>query len=410
MIVPFDKAPLLPDWSDQPVLLEAAANEYVRGDDSSNVERGLQAGASLLANRDGVRAILAIGDAETGTLNEAPMVWDAFETVQPVVYTVHVGANGSPEMARNLMRAWSDSNGGVYSYPTTHAETERSFERMSTRLRRPATYALEAAISFVDRNPATLSVVAPVGAPVALAPDVGVEIILDTSGSMREKLAGSQRLAVAKASLRELIGDGLSEGVPMALRTFESTGKSKADRCQTTLSLPFGPLDRAAALDTVKQLKAGKKTKTPIAAAITAAASDLESISGSRTIVLITDGDETCGGDPDLVIEEIGASGVQVNLNIVGFALDDEALKAQMADWAEAGNGSYFDASGAEELVDAIVRAVSAPYRVYARDVEEPVATGTVGDGSVSLEPGAYRVEILTDPVVEFEDLTAHGQ
>ncbi len=409
MIVPFDEPPLLPGWQDQPLLLEDAVNSYIPVIESSNIERGLQASAGLLRGREGVRAILATGDAETGTLDEAPEVWADFDEVQPTVYAVHVGADSKPEETRNLMRAWAQANGGLYTYPTTHAEMERSFERMSTRLRRPSTYALTARTAFVNRDPAALSVVAPVGQPAALAPDIGVEIILDTSGSMRNKLDGKPRISIAKASLRELIDAGLAEGVPVALRSFDSVGKSRAERCQTTLSLALGPLDRAVASKVVSQLRARKPTRTPIAAALLAVADDLAGVTGSRTVVLITDGDETCDGDPEAAIGALQADGIDVTLNIVGFALEDDELRSRMASWAAVGDGNYYDAAGSDDLAAAIGAAVAAPYRVYRLGDDEPVAGGTVGGVPVQLERGAYRVEVLTDPPTEFDEVILAG-
>jgi len=404
-IVPFDRAPLLDAWSDQPIQLENAVNNFVPANESSNVEVGLLASAKLLAGRDGTRAILVTADAETGSLSMANEVWAAFDEVQPIVYTVHVGASSRPEETRNMMRAWADSAGGVYSYPTTHAEMDRSFERMSTRLRRPATYGLIASTSAVNRDPATLSVVA----PAALAPGVAVGIILDTSGSMRKGLDGVRRIDIAKASLRQLVSDGLAEGVPVALRTFGGPDRSKAARCETSLSQPLEPLDRASTLKLIKKLQADKKTKTPIGAALRAMEGDLAGATGVRTIVLITDGAETCGDDPEAAIEALQASGLDVNLNIVGFALDDEALKAQMAAWADAGAGSYFDAASASELGSALAAAVAAPFRVYAPDGDESIASGKVGFDAVQLDPGEYRVEVLTDPPFSFDRVILDG-
>jgi len=410
-IIPVSQPPLLEAWSDQPIHLENAVNNFVPQGDAkpSNVELGLLASSELLRERDGTRAILVVADAETGSLDLANDVWAALDDVQPTIYTVHVGASGHPEETRNLMRAWSDSNGGVYSYPTTHAEMDRSFERMSTRLRRPATYTLLLGTTEVNRDPASLSVSAPVGQPTALAPGVAVGIILDTSGSMRKGLDGKRRIDIAKSALRQLVGDGLAEGVPVALRTFGGRGSNKASRCETRLAQPLEPLDRAAALKLVKKLKAARKTKTPIGAALRAMADDLAAATGSHTIVLITDGAETCGDDPDAAVAELRASGVDVNLNIVGFALDDEELKAQMAAWAEAGAGSYFDAASATELGAALAVAVAAPFRVYASGADQPLASGTVGGGAVTLEPGNYRVEVLTDPIIEFDGVVLGG-
>jgi hypothetical protein len=405
-IIPFDRMPLLDVWQDQPAILESAVNDFMPSNESSNVERGLQTSADMLRGREGTRAILVVGDAETGSLNEAPLVWQDFEEVSPVVYAVHVGADGSPRETRNLMRAWTDVNGGVYSYSTTHAEMDRAFERMSTHLRRPASYTLAASSDFVDQRPAQLAVVVPEGQSVGLAADTGVAIILDTSGSMRKKLDGRSRIAIAKGAMRELVGETLEEGTHVSLRIFG--GGAKAG-CETRLAFPTGPLDRAEALRVTKKLKAPKSVKTPIAQALLEVASDMEGIS-TPVVVLITDGDESCGGDPAATIEDLRVAGIDVTVNIVGFALDDEGLKQQMSTWADVGGGSYFDAADAAALGDAISVAVSAPVDVYAVGGDaEPVTSTTVGGPVVELPPGEYRLDIRSDPPQEVAGIVLVG-
>jgi hypothetical protein len=333
-------------------------------------------------------------------------VWDGFDQARPVVYSVHVGADANPLETRALMRTWADAYGGDYSYPTTHAEMERSFERMSTRLRRPAVYTLVADSDFVDRRPGTLAVREAPGAPPAVAPGVSVGIVLDTSGSMRKRLDGTRRIAIAKTSLQRLLRT-MPDGLPVALRTFWRGGPGA--RCETRPTLPLAPLDRASARRAVRDLTAARNTPTPIADALYAMADDLAAVEGPRMVVLITDGDENCGGDPEAAIASLLEGGFDVNLNIVGFALDDEELKARMAEWAEAGAGSYFDAGGAADLDAAVASALRAPFRVYLAGGDELVDSGTVGGQPLSVEPGTYRVEVLLDPVVIFEDVIVEG-
>ena len=100
---------------------------------------------------------------------------------------------------------------------------------------------------------------------------------------------------------------------------------------------------------------------------------------------------------------------MDVQVNIVGFALDDEALKTTFKRWARLGNGTYFDATNAEELDEAIAKAVQAPYRVY--DVGgELVASGTVDGSSVRLPAGTYRVVVLTDPETVYETIVVEPE
>jgi len=404
-IVPFEEPPLLPAWEDDAYLLQDAVNRHDSATGSSGAEAGLIDAMDLLADRAGARAILLVTDAETSTHGQTADLWERLERVRPIIFSVHVGAQAHPVGARNLMQDWAASGGGHYVYPTTHGEMDRAFDRMATWLRRPADYTLS--YSTLDMEPARLAVAPPTNASGAvtatpLAPGVGVEIILDTSGSMRKKLRGERRIDIAKASLRRLVKEVLAEDVPVAIRTFGGPGPRKRAKCATSLTLPLGPLDRAAALGTVKHIKADKKTGTPIAAAIAAVPADLAGVDGLKSVVLITDGAATCGGDVLESIAALGEAGIAVKLDIVGFALEDEALKSEMAGWAVAGGGAYYDATDAAELARSVAVAVSAPFRVYGSDAE-PLAAGTVGGEAVELDPGSYRVEVLTEPPVLFD-------
>ena len=108
-------------------------------------------------------------------------------------------------------------------------------------------------------------------------------------------------------------------------------------------------------------------------------------------MVLLTDGQETCGGDPAAVIEELVADGVNVSLNVIGFAILDDELKAQFAEWAELGNGEYYDAGDAELLGNALERSMTVGYTI--EDLEGNfVRRGVVGGQYLELEPGVYNI------------------
>ena len=225
---------------------------------------------------------------------------------------------------------------------------------------------------------------------------------------MNEKLGKKPRIEIAVASLTRLVRDVLPDGIPVALRTFGGVGRSKAARCSTTLTLPLAPLDRGAALDVVGRLRAIPKTLTPLGASLDAIAQDLGSATGPQTLVLITDGAETCHGDVDAVIARLRASGLDVHLNIVGFALDDDGLRAQMAAWASAGGGTFADATDEASLGDAIAAAVNAPYRVIGPD-GTVVAGGTVGGPPTPVPPGTWRIEVASDPPVTYAEVVVQG-
>ena len=59
-------------------------------------------------------------------------------------------------------------------------------------------------------------------------------------------------------------------------------------------------------------------------------------------------------------------------------------------------------------LAEAISAAVSAPFVVYGPD-DTILASGTVGGGPARLDPGTYRVEVLVDPPVTFDEVVVGG-
>lgn len=305
----------------------------------------------------------------------------------------------------------------MFPTPFGDADPERFLdERCADEMSALAGYATCYSLGYrvVKAAPGMLSVTASRDTRgMELVPGVGVEIILDTSKSMLEEVDGVRRIDIAKSSLEILVNEALTEGLPVALRTFGGSGGGRSARCETSLTAPLAPLDRQATLDLVAALDARRKTKSPIAASLAAVTEDLADVEGSRTVVLVTDGDETCGGDPIAAIEGLVRDGRQLDLNIVGFALEDQSVRERMVRWAEAGDGKYIDAANADELAEAITVAVTsaitsnagAPIHVL-DGAGELIVDGTVGGDPLEIAPGTYRIEVLVDPPVEFAEVT----
>src|SRR5690606_14762571 len=150
-------------------------------------------------------------------------------------------------------------------------------------------------------------------------------------------------------------------------------------------------LDRAEALGAVRAIEAKLLSQTAIADSLTLAADDLAAAAGARTVILITDGKESCGGDPAAAARALRESG-PVALAIVSLALDAEAL-ATFESLAEQIDASYIDVTSYEALATAITEALVPAFEVY--DLGGGlVAHGRVGD-TVELPMGTYRVRVL---------------
>lgn len=219
-----------------------------------------------------------------------------------------------------------------------------------------------------------------------------VEIILDASGSMLQRQDGRRRIEIARESLLALLDDVLPAGTPFALRVF---GHKEADSCRTDLEIPLGPLDPDAARAKISSIQAMNLAKTPIAASLAQVPNDLPGVSGERVVILVTDGEETCDGDPALAIRRLREAGTDLRVNIVGYSIDDEDLRETFKSWAALGKGRYFNAPGAEELAAAFRQALDIPFEVFQGD--ELVARGVTGDSKLELPAGDYRLRYRRD-------------
>jgi von Willebrand factor type A domain len=247
--------------------------------------------------------------------------------------------------------------------------------------------------------PGAIRVVSGGDGQATLATDVGVDLILDNSGSMLQALGDERRIDIAKLVLTDLIEETLPSGIPLALRVFGD----EPDSCETDLAIDLAPLDGDVAVDRIASIESVDGVKTPLAAALERVAADLSGVDGPKIVVLVTDGEETCGGNPQRAIRELVNQGIDVRVNIVGFAVDDEGLKKQFEEWARIGGGRFFDAAGADDLGEAIAAALQPPFEV--RDPAGAViASGVVDGDAVRVPPGTYTVEVRSDPPRDFPD------
>lgn len=397
-ILPFGDSFLMSDWIGEPYILRMVLNDYDREAVSSEAEKSLFRSAKALEPRPGTKAVVMVTDAATPRFSA---MWDALETVQPRVFTMRVGHADNTGLYEDLMQSWARVNDGHYDFLSTQGEMDRAFDRAATLLRQPAAYSLEASASFErDPGPGKLEIVSGdknLGGAVAL--------ILDASGSMLKRMEGTRRIEIAKDLLSKAVTEHIPAGTPVALRVF---GHKEANSCRTDLVVPMKPLDPAAVAKTLDGINAKNLAKTPIADSLAKIESDLKGAKGKRVVVLVTDGEETCDGDPAAVLQKLADRGIDLRLEIVGFAIADDDLKQQFEGWAKQGGGRYFDAGDAASLERSLAEALQVPYSVFDQN-GSLVAQGTVDGEVMELDAGQYRVTIATSPPTTIEDVEVRG-
>ena len=367
---------------------------YGWADSDSDSERAQIIAAKALAARQGARAIVLLTDASSPGATHNAELWDALNAARPVVFALHIASGEVDERGRRqteLMQDWAASSDGAYQLLSSTSDAALSFRRLAARLAAPAAYRLSYSTSAEPPLPGQLQVssLAP-GSEAAspLAARDSYAIVVDASGSMLQRLNGKRKIEVAKAALAELIGTTMPEGVETSLRVFGQGGKGS---CASDLLLARAPLDRAAALEAINSIRSTNGSKTPIAESLRLAADDLAGTEGRRWIILITDGEETCGGDPAAVIADLKARGIDIHLNIVGFSVDDPTVRTSFENWAAVGGGSYFDATDVATLGPSIAAALATRFDVVAPD-GAVVATGVVGGEPLTLPAGDYGI------------------
>ncbi|CAM3502768.1 VWA domain-containing protein [Hydrogenibacillus schlegelii] len=180
---------------------------------------------------------------------------------------------------------------------------------------------------------------------------VNIEVILDASGSMKETIGGKTKLALAKEAVETLVRS-LPKEANVALRAFGHRPQpTKEASCRfSELLYPFGSYaaDRfAAALGEIEA--AGW---TPLAYSIERAGEDFRPYQGegyTNIVVIVSDGAETCGGDPLKAAEALKGSAIQPFFHIIGFDVDAEGKK-QLSALAERVGGIYRDARNLAEI------------------------------------------------------------
>ncbi len=221
----------------------------------------------------------------------------------------------------------------------------------------------------------------------ALSKSEGVSsiFILDASGSMWGQINGKPKITIAKEVMTKLVSEFPQDG-RIGLIAYGHRRKDDCSDVQTLVKLGSG--NQQAVLDSVKELNA--KGRTPLTISVGQAVELLRAEESASTVVLVSDGIESCDGDPCAAVKAAKASGVNFILHTVGFGMSKED-SAQLQCMAKAGGGEYFQANNAEELLKSTRKALKSKgpggLKLTLRSNGKPVNAWVklVGDGSIGL-------------------------
>jgi WD40 repeat protein len=201
--------------------------------------------------------------------------------------------------------------------------------------------------------------------PVSLDPTpspywdrVYVEYILDASGSMLDKMDGERKIDVAKEVLAAKAGQ-LPTTTNVGLRVYGHRVhySDKEKSCQDIeLLVPPVRGGRDRVLEKLPTLEA--QGMTPLSEAVIQSVDDFDHKDPFRhnSLVVISDGEETCGGDPCTMADDlVNVYGIRFTMYVIGFdILDNPTAQQQLRCLADKTGGVYVDANNRDELARAL--------------------------------------------------------
>jgi hypothetical protein len=194
--------------------------------------------------------------------------------------------------------------------------------------------------------------------PAHAEADRSIALVLDASGSMKAALPdGKSRMEGAKAAVAEFVNT-LRPDTRLSFRAYgHQSPTAKKDCKDTSLLTGFAAVsaNKAAIVEQARGLQ--PLGYTPITYALTLAAKDLGAEEAtSRTVVLVSDGKETCAADPCAAAKALAEADAKLVVHTVGVGVD-AVTRSQLQCIAKVARGSYYDANSTAELATALGKA-----------------------------------------------------
>ncbi|WP_371225486.1 vWA domain-containing protein [Roseovarius sp. 2305UL8-3] len=187
------------------------------------------------------------------------------------------------------------------------------------------------------------------GAHAQAQSDENVMIVFDGSNSMWGQIDGVAKIEIARGVMENLLG-GWTDERSVGLMAYGHRQRGDCTDIETLIAPAAGTRG-----DILSQINGITPTgKTPLTDAVEQAARAMSYEDTPATVILISDGLESCERDPCALAEALEKGGVGFTAHVVGFGLGGDADTASLSCIAEKTGGEFLSAANAEELGNAL--------------------------------------------------------
>ena len=187
-------------------------------------------------------------------------------------------------------------------------------------------------------------------APIAASATDDVMIVYDGSNSMWGQIEGVSKIEIARDVMAGLV-ETWPQSTNLGLLAYGH--RREGDCTDIELMVKPGRVEKGAFLQTVNSIM--PRGRTPLTAAVAQAAEFLSYRDNPATVVLVSDGVETCQADPCALAAQLERQGVAFTAHVIGFDLSREEHE-QLACIAENTGGIFVPAENADELRTAMTQ------------------------------------------------------
>lgn len=398
-----DEAVELSDFTHDPLKLRQAIDKEVGGGGGTDTFLGLMSAIESVQKKEGNRAVLALFDVlNGGGLEEYIKLWNSLLDGGISFSTIGVQDGWDEKTGffgntrKQIFCELAYATRGQFFHSPSDEQVEQSANTIFEQLTAPVEYRLKAEWKEEVKKPGFIQILFEKGVEKEVTKNV--ELILDASNSMWGQIKGESKILIARKVLKQII-NGLPDEMNVGLRVYGHRYSLKHMKaCQDTeLMVSIGPVAKNQLIETINKIQ--PKGKTPLVFSALQAVKDFEKIN-KGSIILITDGIESCNGDINSIAPALNGLGIDLKVHIVGFDIKEVEARKQLEVIAKSTDGVYLDAKDSQELLSSLEQTLQIEYAIL-DEKGDIKAKGFVGGKPVNVIEGTYTLRLMleTEPL-----------